>query len=207
MADFIKSYNITMKHEGLYSNDKDDFGGETYKGISKKYHPSWDGWEIIDTIKNEVFGAGFSNHRDEYTALNNSLSNSAELDSKVKLFYKQSFWDVFLGDFIKSQIIANELFDTSVNMGSNRAIAFLQMGLNVLNKAEKLYKNITVDGKMGQKTLDTLNMLLSIPGEDLVLYKVLNILQGNHYINQMLKTESQEKFARGWLSRVDIIKC
>jgi hypothetical protein len=40
----------------------------------------------------------------------------------------------------------------------------------------------------------------------MVLYKVLNILQGYHYVTITLKSESQERFMRGWLKRVDFIK-
>ena len=48
MANFIKSYEITCKHEGGYSFDPDDAGGETYKGISRRFNPQWSGWKIID---------------------------------------------------------------------------------------------------------------------------------------------------------------
>ena len=37
MADFNIAFEITMGHEGGYSFDKDDAGGETYRGISRRY--------------------------------------------------------------------------------------------------------------------------------------------------------------------------
>lgn len=40
MADFQESFRIAMGHEGGYSKDPDDAGGETYKGISRKFNPS-----------------------------------------------------------------------------------------------------------------------------------------------------------------------
>jgi hypothetical protein len=59
---------------------------------------------------------------------------------------------------------------------------------------------------MGNNTLQCMKKLLRKSGEEDYLYKVLNILQGQHYINIMTKSEIQEKFARGWLNRVDFVK-
>ena len=41
----------TLKYEGGYVNDKDDRGGETYRGVSRRYHPNWSGWKIVDEYK------------------------------------------------------------------------------------------------------------------------------------------------------------
>ncbi len=51
MAKFIDAYKKVLNNEGIYSNDPDDAGGETYKGISRKANPNWDGWISIDAIK------------------------------------------------------------------------------------------------------------------------------------------------------------
>ena len=53
MANFNESFNITLGYEGGYSNDPDDAGGETYKGISRRYHPGWKGWALIDELKSK----------------------------------------------------------------------------------------------------------------------------------------------------------
>ena len=37
-----------MKHEGGYVFDPDDSGGETYKGVARKFHSKWEGWSKID---------------------------------------------------------------------------------------------------------------------------------------------------------------
>ena len=193
MADFKEAYKKTMGHEGYYSNDPVDAGGETWKGIARRFHPKWSGWKIIDAYKNEP-------------NFPNNIKDNYELEEKVKEFYKTVSWDELLGDQISSQYIGEELFDTAVNMGVGRASRFLQNALNVLNRSEKLYNNIGVDGDVGPNTIKALNALLNIPGEEATLYKVLNILQGYHYVNNMVESESQEKYARGWLSRVDFIK-
>ena len=42
MSTFGEIVNVLLKHEGGYSNDKDDKGGETSFGISKRAHPEID---------------------------------------------------------------------------------------------------------------------------------------------------------------------
>jgi len=181
-----------MKNEGKYSNDATDVGGETYCGISRRYHPSWDGWKIIDNYKNKP---GFPN----------TAYKDDELASLVELFYKATFWDINLLDYFSSQKIANEMFDSSVNMGIGRVVKFLQRALNVLNKNGSLYPDLVEDGKVGSNTLKALNSYLEHKDESF-LYKVMNILQGMHYIEYMTKSPTQEKFAFGWLERVEFLK-
>ncbi len=192
MANFETAYKITMSNEGGYANDPDDVGGETYKGISRNYHPNWKGWTIVDGHKNSV-------------TFEQDLKNDEDLQRLVKEFYKANFWDVNLLDRFSSQNIGNEMFDTGVNMGVSRAAMFLQIALNYLNKNEKLYEDLVVDGKIGNKTFSAVNIILN-NGEENLLYKVLNILQGYHYLEYMSKSPTQEKFARSWFSRVEFLK-
>ena len=192
MASFSEAYNITLGHEGGYSNDPDDAGGETYKGIARRYHPSWIGWSVIDDLKSKP-------------DFPNSAYNNNTLNEMVRMFYKANYWDVNLLDDFRSQAVANELFDTGVNMGVRRAGKFLQKALNLLNKGGRLWSDLVEDGKVGRNTLKALEACLSYRGDE-YLYKVLNILQGDHYLEYMIKSPSQEKFAYGWLDRVDFIK-
>ena len=48
---FECAFKKVMKHEGGYSHDPDDHGAETYMGISRRYHPDWNGWIYIDDVK------------------------------------------------------------------------------------------------------------------------------------------------------------
>ena len=192
MAIFNEAYEITLNHEGGYSNDPDDVGGETYKGISRKYHPSWSGWKIIDGAKTTP-------------TFPTCIQYDSELNSMIVVFYKANYWDRFWGDHIISQAIANELFDTAVNMGVTRSVKFLQLGLNLLNRNQLNYPDIVEDGKFGRATMNALNSYSYMDDESYLL-KILNILQGMHYINYMKKSPTQEKYARGWLSRVSIGK-
>jgi len=195
VANFLIAYNLTMAKEGGYVDDSDDLGGETYRGISRRYHPNWIGWEKIDFKKGEMDDDHFSKNLNPYSSLQDD----------VKEFYKEQFWNIFLGDEILSQGIADELFDIGVNMHPIKAVTFLQEALNVMNRNGRLYLDIVVDGVLGVDTLDT---LVTYMEKDDVSYlvQIMNILQGAYYIKRMKESLTQEKYARGWLDRVVIEK-
>jgi lysozyme family protein len=191
MADFEKAYFRTMDHEGGYVADPDDAGGETYMGISRVYNPSWEGWNIIDDLKRlDVFPQ--------------NLNDDDELQDMVMDFYEQYYWDVNRLDEVESQAVASEMFDTGVNMGVRRAAKFLQEALNYLNRDENSYPDLVVDGVIGRITLDALEIIMEGNDEDILL-TIMNVLQGQHYLNYMKKSPIQEKYCRGWFRRVSLI--
>ncbi len=192
MANFKIEYDQTMGHEGGYVNDPDDAGAETYKGISRRFHPGWPGWVIVDRLKS------MSNFPE-------CLKDEPSLEPLVETFYKQEFWDKFQGDQIKDQSVASELFDTSVNMSKSRAVKFLQISLNRLNRNQKLFPDMVEDGQLGPGTLNSLSIYLT-NDDAFLLVKMMNVLQGMHYIDYMGKSPKQEKYCRGWFGRVSISK-
>ena len=193
MAEFKTAFYITSGHEGGYSNDPDDAGGETYKGISRRYNPSWGGWEVIDDCKRFDFGI------QECLDMKGNM-----IEDLVFKFYKDRYWNPWWGDEIDNQEIANELFDTSVNMGVYRAVKFLQQSLNYLNRNGRLYSDIVEDGAFGENTMRAYR---SLPMKDHdTLLKMMNVLQGMHYMNYMSRSPIQEKYARGWFNRVEFKK-
>lgn len=54
MADFNKAHLEVMGNEGGYANNPADSGGETYKGIARKFHPAWPGWKMVDDLKRSL---------------------------------------------------------------------------------------------------------------------------------------------------------
>jgi lysozyme family protein len=187
MAQFDIAYKITMAHEGLYSNHPTDNGAETFAGISRRYYPTWNGWLIVDRHK-------------RLPHFPQNLKENEALQEQVYSFYKKNFWDVNKLDKVSNQEIANELFDTGVNMGYRVAAEFLQKSYNLLSKDEAAYKKITVDGAIGPKTLSAIN---GHPMPTKIL-KTLNILQGAKYISICERDPSQEVFFSGWIERVGI---
>ena len=138
MATFEDAFNILSVKEGGYVNDSNDSGGETYKGISRRYNIDWDGWKIIDNYKRKYFGK----------ALSKKLDNDDNLQKLVKSLYKDKYWDIFELDNIPSQKIAYQMFDTCVNCGSAVAIRFAQIALG--------------ESVNGRWTLSLLNKLAAI---------------------------------------------
>lgn len=187
MADFIQAYRKLLPVEGGYVNHPSDRGKETYKGISRRFHPQWKGWAIIDALRKEP---GFPKN----------LTNHPVLQELVQSFYKSEFWDKLQGDRINEQRIADELFDSGVNMGIATAVRFLQGSLNVLNRNGRLFPDIERTGVLGPKTLAQLNAFT----ETDMLLRALNAYQGAHYIAICERDPSQEDFFRGWIKRAEI---
>lgn len=185
---FEKALAKTMFAEGGYANDPDDKGGETYKGISRKNWPNWHGWVLIDRQK-KLSGELAS-------WMTKALANDEYIQKLVLLFYKENFWDVNKLDSVPYKI-AEEMFDTGVNMGTGIAATFLQEALNLCNNAGKLYPNIKIDASIGPKTLNALKK-----SNINRVTKTMNLLQGERYLNILRKNETQEKFWGGWLERV-----
>ncbi|MCC3159663.1 hypothetical protein LJ737_20650 [Hymenobacter sp. 15J16-1T3B] len=185
MADFATAYKITAQHEGGYANNPADTGGETIFGVSRNNFPKWVGWAVVDGLKKR---AGFPG----------TAEASAQLKVMAANFYKEQFWDAFKLDQANNQAIANEVFDTAVNMGVGRAAGFLQRAINVTNKRGQYAPDVTPDGKVGAATITALNQHKR--PQDVL--KVLNALQGEFYVRIAERNPTQEIFMASWLSRV-----
>ena len=194
LAQFETAYYLTNKIEGGYSNNKNDAGGETYRGISRVTNPYWLGWDIVDNIKKTNFSA---------ETINEALDKNEVLQNFVKVFYLNNYWDAILGNKIADQQIANEVYDNAVNMGVPQAGIYLQKVINILNRNQSLYKDITVDGKIGGGTIQTLEMAIKLNGSRRVL-NVINGYQMKHYLECMEKNPVDEIFV-GWFDRVEIV--
>lgn len=190
MADFDKALKPLLGVEGKYVYDKADVGGETYCGVSRRYHPNWSGWIIIDARKlDKNFPA--------------CLEQEAKLHLNVQSFYKYRYWDLFWGSAMRDDRLATRMLNTAVHLGVSRAVEYLQQALNVLNRNELLYTDIVVDGLYGERTHGALEKYLQKDGVDYLLKAIL-ILQGKHYLDYMQRSPIQEKFARGWLKRLKV---
>ena len=185
--DFLPSLNKALPHEGLISNNKHDKGGYTYKGIARKMHPAWPGWKIVD---------------DAIEANSTDKLNNPQLNLLVEEFYRTKFWNKIKGDFLPSQLIADEIFDSAINLGVTTALEFLQKTINLLNRNARLYPDIIVDGLIGSQTLTTLTKCISVNGEKMV-FNLLNFYQAKRYIEIMERARSLEIFI-GWFNRIEI---
>jgi lysozyme family protein len=136
MADFLIAFNRTEKNEGkdIWTKVDGDSGGETWSGISRKANPSWSGWKILDQIKNKKNGQKIS---------------TPELEERKQSLYRTNYWNTIWGDEIKNQKVANDLYDTGVNMGPSTSI-----------KLSERQFGMKETGRMSDELLNKLNSVV-----------------------------------------------
>lgn len=76
--------DLITENEGGWVNDKDDKGGETYKGVARNFHPNWKGWKTIDLIDGKRKGQLF----------NNSALDKAVVDFYVNTYFPKKCFDI-----------------------------------------------------------------------------------------------------------------
>lgn len=122
MADFKKAWEITSRNEGGYVNNSKDRGGETYRGVSIVHWPDWEGWPVVHTAIQELrIESTLDAGKEIWLGITEILSGNENLDALVQEFYKKNFWDVLDLDRESEQRLANDSFDTAVNMGVGEA--------------------------------------------------------------------------------------
>jgi len=163
-----------IAREGGYSNDPSDSGGPTRYGITKRV----------------ARANGYHGPMQELPR-----------DLAVRV-YSAQYWDRMNLSYVESVSpkIAEEIADTSVNMGTVRAGKFLQTALNALNSGADYYPDLSVDGQIGSKTVSALVAYHDVRGEDGidVLHSMLNCQQGYYYIKLSIAREKDEKYIYGW---------
>lgn len=140
MANFKLAFDKIVLHEGGYVNNPNDKGGETFMGITRKYHSTSKIWKIIDGYK--------QNYSPKQLTI--VLKRDNEVINCVLNIYKQEYWDKLKLDHCGSQAVANEIFDTAVNMGITKAVKLTQriLGLKETGKiTDELIYNIINYGK------------------------------------------------------------
>lgn len=130
MASFRPALKKVLAYEGGYANDKDDAGGETYKGIARRFHSSSIMWKEIDKVKSSIKG-NINSDMSRVKTINKLLESNDIVTKEVERIYKKEYWDTLHLDEMRSEKIAYQLFETAVNMGVSAAIKLAQKTLNV----------------------------------------------------------------------------
>jgi lysozyme family protein len=172
MAEFKISLQKTLTHEGGYIIDSDDWGGETYKGISRVSHNNWSGWAIIDKYKTKT----------DFLSI---LDKDMELQKQVELFYLYKFWLPLKADQIANQTTADSIFDFAVNAGIVTSVQLVQSIVGT-----------KADGIIGEQTLKKLNSL------DFGYFQpAFTVAKITHYISIIQKRPTNKKYLYGWIIR------
>lgn len=173
-SEFISQIKLV---EGGYSNNPNDAGGETMYGITEAVARKY-GWK--GEMKDLPFDFARRVYYVDYWEVN-QLPEIAKISSEVAL----------------------KLGDIAVNCGSSRAGKWFQRSLNVLNNpinGKKPWQDLTVDGRIGLKSLKAFKIYMIQRGAagELVMFRMLNSLQGAHYIETAELYPKNETFLYGW---------
>lgn len=175
---FLRTVGYTLEKEGVFSDHEHDSGGKTKFGITENLAKDvgYNG-DIVDLTKEEALS-----------------------------IYNYVFWNEWLQKiYAEYYPLAVELFDTAVLHGEKDSYTFLQKALNIFNRSEKDYKDLKVDGVIGNKTFSAIMEFKSKRHNKglLVLANAINCLQGADIVSITESNELNESFAYGWfLNRV-----
>lgn len=146
----------------------------TFMGIYKKAHPNWKGWKYMLPVTKQSI-----------KELSKYYYKDTKLQSLVKKFYKEQFWDKMKLDEVTSSKIATEMFLFGVNVGIKQAV----------KTAQRVVK-VKADGIVGRKTLTALNNY----DEDIFSEK-FDELEINFYENLVITKPHLKRYLNGWINR------
>lgn len=175
MADFNRSIETVLRHEGFFSDDKSDPGGATKWGISLSYLQS------LPPVQADINKDGAVDTKD---------IRSLDLE-KAKEIYKIGWWDRYHYSEIQDTRVATKVLDLSVNMGASQAHKLVQRALGIND-----------DGILGAQSIKAINdsnpgkLIQAISDEAMSLYVALTFKR----IQTMGITEGG-KYLKGWLRR------
>jgi lysozyme family protein len=179
MANYELALKALFDREGLYSKDPDDAGGETYRGISRRYFGDWSGWELIDKEGNAA-------HR-------------AVLDGLASAHYRTHYWNRIRGDELPEEV-GKPLLLASVLTNTGKAVEWLQRSLNAMNAGGTRYPDVQIDGAVADKTQAAI-MGAKIAGVLPDVMTAFRALQTIYYMSRIEARPENEKYARGWMKR------
>ena len=174
--------------------------------------------------KTLLLEGGYVNDPKDYGGETNfGISKKAHPEEDIKnmtaeragRIYKHRYWDALRLDELDHQGIAEELFDTAVNIGRNRAANYLQTALSLVISAINANKTVlaaagdvhqieqvVIDGLVGPKTLAAFKAVReSHYLADTVMLKVLNGLQLSRYMELVTSNPALAKYFIGWVDK------
>jgi lysozyme family protein len=176
MSDFLRAIPHILHHEGGWVNHPSDPGGATNWGVSLRF--------ALATLKVDLNKDGW---------LDGDFDHDGDIDADdIRKMtkedaigvYRVHFWKPQYGA-IANQLIANKVFDMSVNMGSKQAHKLLQRAAGVGD-----------DGVFGNGTLAAVN------GSDAVwLMRRICEAQKQFYLGLIVKNPKLKAFEKGWMKR------
>lgn len=169
---FDFAVNVLLGHEGGYSNDPDDPGGETNFGITQ---------------------ADLNEHMKDITSFPSNVKDLTKIEAEY--FYKVVYWDKYNYNAINSLSIATKLFDMCVNMGAHEAHELAQRALGYCG-----YSSLAVDGILGGHTLAAINEVCLHGREEDLMNELIN--EAKWFYEHLVEEKPVlKKFLNGWIDR------
>lgn len=167
--------NGVIEVEGGYVDHPSDPGGATKYGITEKVARA-NGYRghMRDLPRSTAYSIYYTRY-----VVGPNFDDIAALDLKV----------------------AEELIDTGVNAGTDRAAEWFQQALNSLNERGKAYPDIKIDGDLGTATLSAFKSFRARRGKTAtpIMLRALDAYQGHHYLTLGRDNSKFEDFLNGWL--------
>jgi lysozyme family protein len=161
MNAFDRAFDHVVGVEGGFSNHPDDRGGATKYGITQDVLASYRGKPVDeDDVKNLQL-------------------------AEAKMIYRARYWNALGCDGIKSELVAQLLFDQGVNRGVTAAAKSIQQLVGV-----------KTDGKIGTASLAAIN---GTESKALAFHFVCAAQEA--YARIVQNNPSQAVFLVGWLRR------
>jgi len=184
MDAFDYAFERTVGLEGEYSDVAGDRGGRTKYGITEK---------TFQHALERMIISGVTDIKDLTLA-------------QAKAIYRTDFWNTLKLNQIKDIVIAAEIFDSAVNMGTGMAVVLAQTALDYLGET------LSIDGVIGPVTIGLLNkwcsrdpraLMACLNGFQFIVY--CDLVDGSliDRIQERVKGDpGQQQFARGWMKRI-----
>lgn len=175
-AKFHKVSRIVLANEGGFVDDPDDAGGATNMGIA------WRTWQSY--AKSDL-------------GVEPTLENLKRLtEEQAETIYRKRYWEPRGFCKIDNPRVALMVYDWTITSG--KAVREVQEVLS-----GQFGKDVTVDNAMGGQTIDAIN---DVPDQEALLNAVADARKDYYRsltFNRDGSRNSNQKFLKGWLARVD----
>lgn len=218
MSNFKKSYELLKKWENrqtkngliVYSNIKQDAGGETVLGVARNKNPNLQFWKDVDEIKKEV-------GTKDLILLSKKILENKKICDEIETLYKNEYWNKAKCNIILNDDFASNLFLLCVNAGVKRGIKTGQEACNL--EADGIIGNLTrkawmtasknevkkfteIEIKYYISLVYDKNEINKIMKDERLYNNIDSLLSDKKYI---IKNINYTKFLKGWINRANAI--